>query len=244
MNVDDKLYKWKYVLNEPDWYVRLLPELKEVLAFVSTQTPDAKLKLKNQVYNFFEQEIKAGNVKFASTGYNFDAERKPIDTVVIHHTENLPSITWQRVNVTHMLKLYVPYYANPTLPQEMHIKGTPLYSGHTRAGKQVFYSYHWLVRNDGSFERLLHDNETGWHAGNWDVNCRSVGIALDNDYTNSKPSSGELKAIVKLIKENYSGVLKQNIIGHGEVNNKTCPSNLFLSKNGVRGWKEDLLALL
>ena len=125
----------------------------------------------------------------------------------------------------------------------MHIKGTPLYSGHTRDGKQVFYAYHWLIRNDGRVERLLNDNETGWHAGNWGVNCKSVGIALDNDYTNSRPSDIELKAIAKLIKENYPSVPKQNIFGHSEVNkNKACPSKLFLSNDSIKGWKDDLLA--
>jgi N-acetyl-anhydromuramyl-L-alanine amidase AmpD len=92
-------------------------------------------------------------------------------------------------------------------------------------------------------ERLLEDNEIGWQAGNWDINCRSVAICFDGDYENSKPSDIELKAAANIIKEYYPGVLKERIFGHCEINRKTtCPSNLFLSMDSRRGWKEELLA--
>ena len=94
LDLKHKFEYWKPTLKDPDWYVQILPELKEILKFVSEQSAENKLKLKNEVYNFFEREIEAGYVALGQTGYDFDAERKPIDTVVIHHTENLPGITW------------------------------------------------------------------------------------------------------------------------------------------------------
>jgi N-acetyl-anhydromuramyl-L-alanine amidase AmpD len=109
----------------------------------------------------------------------------------------------------------------------------------------VFWPYHWFVREDGRVERLLKDHEIGWQAGDWDINCRSVAICFDGDYENSRPSDIELHAAAKIIKENYSQVSRERIFGHREVNPKTtCPSNLFLSEDGKRGWKEDLLSFV
>jgi|GEM_PF-2098109 len=53
----------------------------------------------------------------------------------------------------------------------------------------VFCAYHWLVYMDGTMERLLQDNEVGWHAGKWDVNCKSVAICLDDDFENLAPQN-------------------------------------------------------
>ena len=107
------------------------------------------------------------------------------------------------------------------------------------------------MRTDGAMERLLNDDEIGWQAGDWGVNCRSVAIVLDNDYENSSPSTKELEVVASIIKENYSFVPKENIIGHREVKRTArlskytvCPSNLFLSKDGERGWKEELISMI
>ncbi len=86
---------WGRQLNQPDWYVHLYPELKQVLVQMALLPEGERLRVKNEIYTFFEQEIAAGHVAFGATGKNFDAERQPIDTVVIHHTENRPGITWQ-----------------------------------------------------------------------------------------------------------------------------------------------------
>jgi N-acetyl-anhydromuramyl-L-alanine amidase AmpD len=60
------------------------------------------------------------------------------------------------------------------------------------------------------------------------VNCRSIGIALDNTYETTRPSERELQAIAKIIRERYSHVLSENIIGHSTVNIKTtCPGKWF-----------------
>ncbi|PIR45166.1 MAG: hypothetical protein COV10_00620 [Candidatus Vogelbacteria bacterium CG10_big_fil_rev_8_21_14_0_10_51_16] len=236
---------WRSVLGQPDWYLRLLTELKALQASIASEPPERQRELKDSVYEFFETEIAAGRVAFGMSGHDFDAERQPIDTAVIHHTANAPGITAERISVIHLLRLYATYYAHPYLESEQHIKGTPLYSGHFSDGKQVFYAYHWLVRQDGSTERLLEDREIGWHAGAWEVNCRSVGICLDGDYRSRRPSNIELRATARILRENYPKIVKERLLGHREVNPKTdCPSNLFLSTPKDRGWKEDLLTLL
>lgn len=213
-------------------------ELKE-------QEPDKYELTKECIYNFFEKHLALGDIAMGSEGKNFDTERKLIDTIVIHHTHETTSTTKERLSAIELLRLYAPQFSNPSYEGDKDIKGKPIYSGHFRDGKQVFYPYHWIIRKIGSAERLLFDNEIGWHAGNWEVNCRSIAITLDNDYENSEPSSVELTAIAKIIKENYPFISKDKIVGHREVNQKTtCPSNFFLSKKGICGWKDILFEIM
>jgi N-acetyl-anhydromuramyl-L-alanine amidase AmpD len=121
------------------------------------------------------------------------------------------------------------------------LEGRPIFSGHERDDKQVFWPYHWLIRNDGHAERLLSDSEIGWHAGNWDINCRSIAIALDNAYEKGRPSDLVLWAVAALIVNRYEQVPITRVLGHREVNERTtCPSELFLSGPAGKGWKNDL----
>ena len=41
-------------------------------------------------------------------------------------------------------------------------------------------SAHYQVESDGTVGQLVHDRDTAWHAGNWDANCRSIGIEHAN----------------------------------------------------------------
>jgi N-acetyl-anhydromuramyl-L-alanine amidase AmpD len=101
----------------------------------------------------------------------------------------------------------------------------------------VFYAYHWLVREDGSSERLLLDGETGWQAGDWNVNCRSVAIALDANLEHTSPPDAMLAEAARILREHYPDVAAGRVLGHREVNPRTtCPGGAFLG-----GWKRRLL---
>lgn len=233
--------EWKEKIKKPTWYFDVPKEMKK-LQELKEQDEKAYEQTKEQVYQFFEKALTEKAICLGEDGKDFDAERKPIDTIVVHHTHNPPGISPERLSAMTLLRLYASEYANPTHEGDKEIQGEPIYSGHFQGEKQVFYPYHWIVRTDGKTERLLSDNEIGWHAGSWEVNCRSVAIVLDNDYENSEPSSSELQAIVDVVKKNYPDVSMDKVVGHREINQKTtCPSNLFL---GEGGWKEKLLTLL
>ena len=196
---------------------------------------------KQALYDFFELHLSAGDFALGRGTGGADAQRKPIDTIVIHHTSNPPGLSAVRLSAIELMRLYGPYYTNPP-EADKHLKGTPIVSGHERDGKQVFWPYHWLIRNDGYAERLLSDSEIGWHAGNWNINCRSVAIALDNDYENGRPSDLVLRAITTLIVNRYEQVPISRVYGHREVNERTtCPSALFLNSTAGKGWKSDLM---
>ncbi len=198
-------------------------------------------EIKKHVYDFFEKHLSTGDIALGDSGKDFDKERKSIDAIVIHHTHNSPGISPERLSAITLVRLYATFYTDPYLDEDRDIKGKPIYSGHFRNGKQVFYPYHWIVRTNGEVERLLSDDEIGWQAGNWDINCRSVAIVLDNNYEDSIPSDEEISSIVKIIEDNYSFVSKDRIFGHKEINkNTTCPSNLFLLGD-KKGWKEKII---
>lgn len=227
--------KWGRYINRPDWYLKLLPEYQRLIKRVE-KDPELKAKLKEQAYAFFERHLVFGDLRLGESGPSWDKERKSIDTIIIHHTANPPGMTRDRLSAMHLLRLYASHYIYPP-KKERWIKRQPIWSGHFHIDKQVFYSYHWLVREDGSVERLLNDNEIGWQAGNWEVNTRSIGICLDGDYREQDPPKIMLKAAVKLIQEHYEDISRDRVFGHNEINKKTdCPGGNFIG-----GWKNELI---
>lgn len=232
--------KWIEAIKHNDWYLRLADDYKLLMKKAEGSDKERADEIKEEVYQFFERNLSEKIIALGKQGPNWDEERKPIDTIIIHHTKNQPGITWERLSAMQLIRLYATYYASPYYEKEKHIKGEAIYSNHFKNEEQVFYAYHWLVRMDGTLERLLNDNEIGWQAGNWDVNCRSIAICLDNYFENSSPSDLVLSAVSNLIKEQYPQVKVENIKGHREVNPKTtCPGSEFLSD-----WKAKLIANL
>lgn len=232
--------RWREVIKKPDWYVRLYPELQELRRRWEAETdPGKAAAIKKHVRGFFEAALQEGTIALAADGPDLDAQRKPVDTVIVHHTSSEPGYRLSYMNAVHMLNIYVPYFMNPTDETERQLRHAPLWSNHVRAGgRPVFYAYHWLMRMDGTFERLLEDDELGWHAANWDVNCRSIAICLDNDYEKKDPDEKILRALADFIREQYPDVdASRRIFGHSEVSGQLtiCPGGNF-----VDGWKQDL----
>lgn len=231
--------EWEQLLKKPDWYLTIVPEIEEIKKSFEGKSEAEKDAYKKELYDFFELHLKNGTVALEENPPNTDTERKAFDTIVIHHTSNPPGMSRERLSGMELIRLYALYFYDPKSPADQFMKGKPIYSGHFRSGKQIFWPYHWFIRKDGSTERLLEDSEIGWQAGNWDINCRSIAICFDGDYENDTPSSIELRAAAKIIKEHYPDISKTKLFGHREINVKTtCPSNLFLG-----GWKDDLIAL-
>lgn len=234
--------KWREFAKSPNWYLLLKDEYDAVAQRVKHAPFDEADIIKNEIRSFFEALIRENGLELGREGGNLDEQRKPIDTIVLHHTSSKPGYTLARMNAVHLLNLYVPYYQNPSLPEEQNLKGAPIWSNHFDGqGEQVFYAYHWLVRMDGTAERLLDDSAIGWHAGNWDINTRSVAICLDNDYESSQPSPEVLEAVTKIVRTHYPNVSVERIFGHAEVAQHTtiCPGNSF-----VGGWKKMFLGLI
>ncbi len=227
---------WRMRVQKPTWYFKYIQFIDQAKTDLGEKTEELDSLNKN-IRNFFETALKENIVCSASEGPDLDEQRLPVDTIVIHHTSAEPGYRIDYLNATHMLNIYVPYFANPTIASEKVLKGRALWSGHFRDGKQVFWGYHWLMRMDGSFERLLDDKQLGWHAGNWEINRRSVAICLDNDYNKQNPTDNILQKLANHIKDHYPDINATNIIGHCEARTGTiCPGGNFLSN-----WKIKLL---
>lgn len=234
---------WTRLLSGPAWYLSVLPELRRWEGRLKQEPSEVQEACKKELYDFFERHLAAGHIALGTGGHRFDRDRKPIDTIVIHHTSNPPGMQPIRLSAIELIRLYAPYFVQPDL-EDRDLRGRPIFSGHKRGGSEVFWPYHWIIRQDGKAERLLYDHEIGWHAGDWNVNCRSVAIALDDDLEWRRPSDLALASVAHIIATHYSNMPLARIVGHREVNPKTeCPSNLFVGSAGG-GWKLDLLRYL
>ncbi len=246
-----ELDRMREVVRHPDWYhelgkvhkVRSLG-LGAVQAALGGSITEAGKQVKENLVTMFEQLLAEEVVALGGPDQNledWDGERQPVDTIVIHHTSREPGLTTKRLNALHLLRLYVPRYQSETSPV-LTSDGTsqPIYSGHfDENGNQVFFAYHWMVRHNGDTERLLDDSLTGWHAGDWDVNCRSVAICIDDDLSSKRPSHEAMDSITEIITREYPEIhiSPTSLLGHREIYSKTiCPGSEF-----VDGWKIELL---
>ena len=219
----------------PDWYNRLANELEQL--FFPVVHGDLQLKaFRNQVYELVEELLDNKAIPLAERGPDLDQARRPIDTIVIHHTEEAADMTLGKLSAIGLVRQYARQYLSDNVLGR-HVRGEPIWSGHFRDGAMVFFAYHWLVRQNGAAERLLEDRYIGWHAGNWDVNTRSVGIALSGNYEHGTPPIAQIEATARLIREQYGHISQSSIMGHREVTEGvTCPGADFLD-----GWKERLI---
>ena len=213
---------WKSNLSKKDWYLRLEKEFKRYIIKPDPGEKNAK-KTKREIYYIVNEFYKKNKLFLGSSGENWDCERKPIKYVVLHHTSAPTDISLTLLSVVQLLRLYVKQYL--LKDAEPNVYGKPIWSNHFRKGKMVFFAYYWLIRSDGSVQRLLEDNQIGWHAGSWPVNCASVAICFSGDFEKKIPNKKMLNAAVKIIRENYSQVKKKNILGHGETKPEptSCP---------------------
>jgi hypothetical protein len=185
------------------------------------------------------------------TTIDWEAEKRtkkiPTEYIVIHHTSGIAGRSWQELSALQRERLYVkrfkPSIPDPTIPATVAVQ-----SGHFRQltdgpdkGKwtEVFYAYHWLIRKDGTAERLLNDDEVGWDSGNWDMNMRSVSICFDGDYTDTAPSDAQLKVAAKLIADYQKKFTIKDVVGHRDVKATICPGNWWSN-----GGKQKLMNLV
>ncbi len=225
---------WREAAQHGDWYLRIQPEYRRLLQRAEDESNEAE-SIKEAVRLFFEELLLNGKLALGDPDAQLDSQRQPIRQAVIHHSKRKPGYySRARLNAVHLLNLYVPYYSDPGLAEEQYLKGRPISSNHYQAGKMVFYGYHWWVESDGTTTRLLPDEAIGWHAGNWEVNCQSIGICINDDLTDKAPSATALEGVQRILRD-YDDRLE--LLGHRETNPKTvCPGDRFLAE-----WKQHLI---
>lgn len=249
---NSELERTRDLVRFPDWYmeygkvqrVRTLG-LGALQAAKSGSIVDARRYFKQQQIDIFEQLLAEDAVRIGEPETdeleNWDQERSSLDRIVIHHSHRKNGISSAQLNAMHLLRLYLPRYQRGDLVASTG-QLQPIYSAHfNNERKQVFYGYHWKVNQDGGVDQLLPNNALAWHAGNWEVNKRSIGIVIDDDLTDRNPTPQSLDAVASIISEHYGSLnpSSNTILGHKAVSNTLCPGNKF-----DEGWKQDLLSKL
>jgi N-acetyl-anhydromuramyl-L-alanine amidase AmpD len=97
-----------------------------------------------------------------------------------------------------------------------------LSGGHSHA------SAHYVISRDGSIVQLVHLSDIAWHAGNWKVNCRSIGIEhVGGTYDPAGFTMDEYRSSARLVAwlvRRYDiPVDRQHIIGHSQVPDPNHP---------------------
>ncbi len=227
--------------NEPKWYKD--KKLAGFFDYFSPKGPVASARSQDwpyemrELFNNFMNALENRGVLLGKRREFFnDDDRQPITTVVIHHTVSNPDASYAFLNAFDLLRLYVPLWKDGVFG-----KGA-ISSGHSYNKRESFIGYHFLVREDGSYEQILKDEHTGFHAGDYPTNCRSIGVAIAGDFTNKPPSEAAINSVAKISKSYNPSI----VLGHGEVIiTKTgkrvdteCPGKTFYGPNGL---KENLL---
>ena len=222
------------IFQSPDWNIKMNDMLNEFFYSYHGEKKDrAWLEKRKEIIKMVEELMKANLIALGKEGKNHDAERKPIDTAIIHHTSTKPTAKLSYVDALCLIRLYAKTYGK----KENSEYGKPIWSNHVMNGRQTFIPYHYIIRRDGTFERCLKDEMIGWHSGDWETNCRSIAICFLDDLENSRPTENAMKTAVQIIQK-YN-IKPENILGHREISPKTtCPGKKFFE------WKFELLNLI
>src|SRR5579884_865982 len=142
----DRAY-WESRLCYPDWYIRLSGELEQL--FFPVVHDNLQLKaFRNQVYELVEELLESNAIPLAERGQDLDQARRPVDTIVIHHTEEAPDMSLGKLSAIGLVRQYARQYLSDDVLGRC-VRGEPIWSGHFRNEAMVFFAYHWLVRPDG-----------------------------------------------------------------------------------------------
>lgn len=223
---------WRGHLSHQDWYIRLERDLRNDI-FPMMRDDASLADYRDQVYRLVADMLKLGQLPLAESGPDLDTQRAPVTTIIIHHTEEDSDISLDKLSAIGLVRQYALKYLDDNVLGNK-VRGQAIWSGHFREDRMVFFAYHWLVRPDGKVERLLNDSDYGNHA--LQANPYSIGIAFSGDYTESSPSLKQIQAAAKVIREHYPDIPVDQILGHCEVLDRTCPSKSFLTE-----WKQILL---
>ena len=101
-------------------------------------------------------------------------------------------------------------------------------------------SAHYFV-DDTTVVRSVADKNIAWHAGDWNINCRSIGIEIAGSTTECKGKTLEnVIALTKELMKKYN-ISKERVIRHYDANGKLCPAFWCGSQQKDRLFREQFL---
>ena len=175
---------------------------------------------------------------------DWDCERRPIEYLIVHHTETSGDATPEELSRI-MKRLYRAVYEDEK-PKNPYAYGLPMHSAHVLGGKETFSAYHFLIYPSGEIKTTLvphrkigdkwYVDMIGWGAGQWGVNCRAIQIALVGDYSKNPPSKEALESLAKLVAHYRKLIPSVIITSHRAVRPQPtdCPGEWW------KGWRETI----
>lgn len=161
----------------------------------------------DHVPTFSEMESDITNLFLDINPYSREGElRDMIDTIVIHYVANPGSSA----------------LANRQYFNNLQWQGL---TGKDESGK-TYASSHYIIGLDGEIIRCIPDDEIAFHAGNADVNRRSIGIEVCHPDDSGKYTDATYRALVRLVSYlcvQYDIPLS-GVIRHYDVTGKLCPA--------------------
>ena len=101
-------------------------------------------------------------------------------------------------------------------------------------------SAHYFV-DDTTVVRSVADQNIAWHAGDWDINCRSIGIEIAGSTTECTGKTLEnVILLTQRLMKKYN-IKKDRVIRHYDANGKICPGFWCGSAAKDKLWKEQFL---
>lgn len=225
------------IFQDPLWYLKLEKELLEYFWGYTGEDRDQRPPVwheKRKEWVTMTSELLENNaITLGESGGDWDQDRLPIDTVIVHHTSTPPDVSLFFLDALSLLRLHSFYCAKVGEPEYRQ----PVWSNHFYQGRQTFIPYHYLIRRDGTFKQVLEDRHIGWDCGNRSFYNRGIAISFVDELENARPSQKAIESTRSII----SWYNPRHILGHREIKgDRTCPGNLFL---GDHGWKKELLIL-
>ena len=98
-------------------------------------------------------------------------------------------------------------------------------------------SAHYFVDKDGAYYQSVHEYDTAWHAGDWGMNLRSIGIEVvsaGEEYTQAQKET--LRYLVRGIMARR-GIKASRVIRHYDVTGKLCPAAYCGTSAKDEKWK-------
>lgn len=152
-------------------------------------------------------------------------EEEPIPEPVIAAT---PEIQFKQCGSDHMtygrsgcsIEYIVVHYTSGAMKDEGAAYANAVYfSRNENQGA----SAHYFIDNGYTIWQSVADTDTAWHAGNWNMNLRSIGIEVCTDWDYSEEEIQRLEWLVQMLMEKY-GVPASKCIRHYDVTGKRCPA--------------------
>lgn len=101
-------------------------------------------------------------------------------------------------------------------------------------------SAHYFV-DDTTVVRSVADKNIAWHAGDWDINCRSIGIEIAGSTCECKGKTLEnVILLTQRLMRKYN-ISKDRVIRHYDANGKICPGFWCGSAAKDKLWREQFL---